>query len=191
MATPFSKRGSCVPPDVNQATIDLMLDYEKCKPNPYNNDGAHTWTIGCGHKCNQGTKCTELPYPIPLSDANMRTLFTSDLQPRLLQLNILIKNDVQLNDNQYGALADLLFNEGYGNLAGSALITRLNNHEDPAVVIPQEFPKFNKAEGVENAGLKRRRQSEIQLAQKSSTVRIFICDKDGDGDAGDPDEGSE
>ena len=62
-----SKRGSCVPPDVNQATIDLMLDYEKCKPNPYNNDGAHTWTIGCGHKCVQATKCTELPYPIPLS----------------------------------------------------------------------------------------------------------------------------
>ena len=67
MATPFRKRGSCVPPDVNQATIDLMLDYQKCKPNPYNNDGAHTWTVGCGHKCAK-PKCTELPYPIPLSD---------------------------------------------------------------------------------------------------------------------------
>ena len=44
---------------------------------------------------------------------------------------------------------------------------------------------------MENAGLERRRQSEIELAQKPSTVRIYICDKDGDGDPGDPDEGSE
>jgi hypothetical protein len=60
-----------------------------------------------------------------------------------------------------------------------------------AVVIPEEFPKFNKAGGVENAGLKKRREAEIALAKTPSTVRACICDKDCDGDPGDPDEGSE
>jgi GH24 family phage-related lysozyme (muramidase) len=51
----------------------------------------------------------------------------------LVQLNNLIKNAVQLNDNQYGALVDLLFNEGYGTLSGSPLITRLNALESPGM----------------------------------------------------------
>jgi hypothetical protein len=60
-------RSTCPTPTVNAATITLIQGYEKFSPAPYK-DANGDWTVGWGHLCNQDKKCTEVSYPIPLSD---------------------------------------------------------------------------------------------------------------------------
>lgn len=74
-----------------------------------------------------------------------------------------VSDSVQLNANQYGALVSWTFNVGCGNMAGSTLVTRLNNGESPNTVAAQELPKWNKAGGNVLAGLTRRRAAEVTL----------------------------
>lgn len=86
----------CVGPKVNQATIDLVKSFESWQPNvckscrfsttwlPIANiyitdiDPVGKATVGYGHLCSN-SKCTDVPYPIPLSMANGEKLLASDL----------------------------------------------------------------------------------------------------------------
>lgn len=62
------------------------------------------------------------------------------------------------------------FNVGCGNAGGSSLISRLNTcSEDVNTVISQELPKWNKSGGQVVAGLTRRRNAEVQLAETSTS----------------------
>ena len=59
--------------------------------------------------------------------------FDEDFQEALNAVERLI--DVELSDDQLGALVSFTFNVGQSALAKSELRKRLNNHEDPMTVI--------------------------------------------------------
>lgn len=66
---------------------------------------------------------------------------------------------------QQAALISFAYNLGLGAVEDSTLRRRLNAGESPAVVIPQEFPKWVHAGEALLEGLVRRRNAEINLAK--------------------------
>lgn len=70
-----------------------------------------------------------------------------------------------INMNEYGALVSWSYNVGCGAAKSSTLIERLNNGEDPKVVLSSELPQWDKSDGQVLSGLLRRRNAEIALAQ--------------------------
>ena len=54
----------------------------------------------------------------------------------------MLNSKANLNRNQYGALISWAFNMGCGNADSSTLVGRLNNGEDPNIVISQELPQW-------------------------------------------------
>lgn len=152
---------------VNQATIDLITEFEGFVPNWYA-DPAHGWDVPTamyGH-----TNATGNP-PFYKSEADRKVKFTKQQGIDTLKLDLsgyeasvkgLVK--VPLNENQYGALVSFTYNLGAGNLAKSTLLKKLNagDYEGAAA----EFAKWNKAAGKVMAGLTRRRAAESALFKK-------------------------
>jgi GH24 family phage-related lysozyme (muramidase) len=68
---------------------------------------------------------------------------------------------VDLTDGQYSALCDFAFNVGGGNLKTSTLLTVVNARQHDRV--PAQFRRWVMAGGKEFAGLKARREREIEL----------------------------
>ncbi len=66
-----------------------------------------------------------------------------------------------LNDGQYGALCDFVFNVGSGNLARSSLLKVVNARQYDRV--PFQFRRWTFAGGKKLPGLKVRREKEIAL----------------------------
>lgn len=92
------------------------------------------------------------------------------LQSHQQAITLDTNSKVHLNANQYGALVSWAFNVGNGNVKSSTLIKRLNAGENANTVISQELPKWNKAGGKVLAGLTRRRNAEVALAKKATSV---------------------
>lgn len=65
--------------------------------------------------------------------------------------------------NQQAALVSWAFNVGLGAVEESTLRKRLAAGEAPSVVVPEELPKWNKADGKTLEGLARRRAAEVRL----------------------------
>lgn len=76
----------------------------------------------------------------------------------------------KLNANQYGAIVSWSFNVGCGAAQSSQLIKRLNTGESPNKVLAAELPKWVHGNGKVLPGLVRRRNAEIALAKKATTV---------------------
>lgn len=155
-------------------------------------------TVGYGHLCSDSS-CSDVPYPIPLSEANGRLLLSSDLAVRLLSSPFRLSfihlpltcweqqvaqncitrdtgSNVVLNANQYGALVSWAFNVGCGNSGSSTLISRLNAGGDPNTVAAEELPKWKFGGGVELPGLVRRRAAEVALHRTAtSTPALPAC----------------
>ena len=70
-----------------------------------------------------------------------------------------------INMNEYGALVSWSYNVGCGAAKSSTVVERLNNGEDPNVVLPSELRQWDKSDGQVLPGLLRRRNAEIALAQ--------------------------
>jgi len=64
---------------------------------------------------------------------------------------------------QQAALVSWAFNVGLGAVEESTLRRRLLAGEDPATVVREELPRWDKADGKPLAGLTRRRQAEVAL----------------------------
>ena len=77
----------------------------------------------------------------------------------------LVPNARKYTPNQQAALISFSYNLGLGALEDSTLRKRLNAGESPAVVIPQEFPKWVHAGEAVLQGLVNRRNAEIALAK--------------------------
>ena len=177
-------RSACTGPQVNQATVDLVASFEGFRASVYTDATGHP-TIGYGHLCQQ-RDCKEVHYPKPLSEADGKKLFSQDLgvsayvvkfcisslkkkQSAQQCITLATGNPVKLNANQYGALVSWAFNVGCGNVKSSSLIARLNKGEDPKAVIARELPQWNKGGGKPIAGLTRRRQAEVALANQPTS----------------------
>ncbi|KAK0622678.1 lysozyme-like domain-containing protein [Immersiella caudata] len=158
---------ACVGPLVNQATIDLIKSFEGWEPDIYP-DPVGLPTVGYGHLC-KGSRCSDVPYPIPLSEADGEKLLQSDL---VIAQNCMTQQTAEavfLNANQYGALVSWAFNVGCGQTLTSSLIQRLNEGiEDPNVIAAFELPRWKYAGGVVLRGLERRRAAEVVLFKTPS-----------------------
>ncbi|KAI1811420.1 lysozyme [Poronia punctata] len=161
-----SLAAACTGPAINQATLDLIGEFEGFIPDVYN-DPTGNPTVGYGHLCQQAG-CAEVPYAIPLSEEDGKKLLADDV----IGFQDCIATDtaqgVTLNANQYGALVSWAYNVGCGNSGGSSLIARLNAGEDPATVIAEELPLWNQSGGVVLPGLERRRAAEVDLANTAT-----------------------
>ncbi|KAK4107211.1 glycoside hydrolase family 24 protein [Canariomyces notabilis] len=156
--------GSCSPPKSNQATVDLIAEFEGFRANVYTDATGHP-TVGYGHLCSN-SKCSDVKYPIPLSSANGKKLLADDMKRFEKCISQMVKATVNLN--QYGALVSWSFNMGCGAAQSSTLVKRLNNGENVNKVLSEELPKWVHGNGKVLPGLVRRRNAEIALAKKAT-----------------------
>lgn len=68
---------------------------------------------------------------------------------------------VLLNQNEFDALVDFVFNVGAGNFLSSTLLRKLNNGDIIGAAV--EFERWDQAKGMVVAGLLRRRKDEEKL----------------------------
>ncbi|KAF7562604.1 hypothetical protein G7046_g1518 [Stylonectria norvegica] len=159
---------ACTGPEVNEATISLVESFEGFSADVYD-DPTGNPTVGYGHLCTEAN-CAEVPYTIPLSDADGESLLRDDIRKAQQCITLDTTSAVVLNANQYGALVSWAFNTGCGNSGSSTLIKRLNNGEDPDTVAGEELPKWNKSNGEVLSGLVRRRAAEVNLFQTATNT---------------------
>jgi lysozyme len=77
IAHPLTER-ACIGPDVNEATISLIKEFEGFVDSPAP-DPIGLPTVGYGHLC-QTSGCSEVPYSFPLTETTASELLASDLK---------------------------------------------------------------------------------------------------------------
>ena len=78
--------------------------------------------------------------------------------------------EVELNQNEFDALASFTYNAGPGSLSDSTLRRRLNAGENKCLVFQEELPKWVYGGSGPMAGLIKRRQAEATLACSGTDV---------------------
>ncbi|PCD23918.1 hypothetical protein AU210_015432 [Fusarium oxysporum f. sp. radicis-cucumerinum] len=166
---------SCRAPKSNAAPVNLIASFEGFRPDDYN-DPIGNPTVGYGHLCD-APQCSEVKYPVPLSVANGKKLLADDMKPASAGVRGLYHSHVEqqskAQQKPVWRTHQLGINMGCGNAESSTLIGRLNNGEDPNTVISQELPQWVYASGQRLPGLVRRRNAEIELAQKPTRRRAL------------------
>lgn len=138
----------------SKAGLHLTEQFEGCRLVSYQ-DQINVWTIGYGHtdRVYAGMTCTQ-------EQAEQWLLL--DIQNAATAVNQSVT--CPLNQNQFDALVDLIFNVGIGNFRKSTLLRLLNiGAYDRA---SKEFEKWNRAGGIVRDGLTRRRLAEKNLFLK-------------------------
>jgi lysozyme len=140
---------------INQVALTLLKGFEQCRLVAFLPVPDDPWTIGWGATgpgIEAGTAWTQ-------QQADDR--LTADLA----RFEQAIQNSVEvdLTDNQYGALVCLVYNIGAGNFNQSHLLQYLNAGK--LDLVAQEWLKWDKAHGETLDGLLRRRQAELALFQ--------------------------
>lgn len=142
---------------VNQATINLIKEFEGCKLQAYQ-CSAGVWTIGYGitAAADVGIKPAE---GITITQDRAEDLLRLAIDKFAAQVDALIT--AKVNQNQRGAVISLAFNIGVGAVSKSTVLRELNagNYDKAAAA----FQMWNKAGGVVSKGLVRRREAERQL----------------------------
>jgi len=138
---------------INEAGLDLVKRSEGLRLEKYQ-DVAGKWTIGYGHLIKKGEA-----FESPITEERATELLEQDLRLAESAVNELVS--VPLNDNQYSALVDFVYNVGKGNFEASTLLKRLNAGKYSAAA--DEFLKWVYAGGRRIEGLARRRSAERAL----------------------------
>jgi lysozyme len=140
-----------------QIAANLTASFEGFSAVPYL-DPAGIWTQGYGATFDaDGHPITQESPPITRAIAltwlatDMKIAF-SDIQHEIL---------VPLTDNEKAALADFIYNCGAGNFNGSTMLKLLN--EGKYALAADQLLNWDHVNGVELAGLLRRRQAEMDL----------------------------
>lgn len=137
----------------------LIKSFESCRLRAYL-DGGGVWTIGFGHTngVKQGDTCTQEE-----ADA----LFDAEIVIYEDGVNSLVK--APINQNEFDALVSFAYNVGLDidtddvaeGLGDSTLLKKLNKWDYAGAA--DEFPKWNKDNGIVVNGLTRRRKAEQAL----------------------------
>lgn len=134
--------------------IALISTFEQLRESAYPDPGTGgaPWTLGYGHTAGvkEGDTCNP--------DQALAWL-QNDAQGAAACVNAATK--VILTQNQFDALASLVFNIGCHNFDGSGLLKTLNAGDYQGA--SRHFSAWNKANGTILAGLSRRRQAEMEL----------------------------
>jgi len=154
---PRGKVSAAAGREISAAAVDLVKHFEGCYLKAYT-DAVGVWTIGYGHTQHEGDL---IPGPgMVITQAEADRLLAHDLGREAGNVQELLQ--VQLNDEQFGALVSFTFNVGDGNLERSTLLNRVN-HRRWLDAAHDEFVKWNHAGGRVLRGLTRRRISEANL----------------------------
>lgn len=145
----------------SQAGIDLIHSFEqlrlKAYPDPGSKDGK-PYTVGwgsTGSDIGPGTVWTK-------EKADQR--FASDLRKFEQAVSLLVK--VPLAQYQFDALVSFTYNLGIGSLKSSTLLKMLNEGDYSNAGL--QLLRWTKNDGVEMAGLVRRRKAELKMFKGES-----------------------
>ncbi len=143
--------------NVNQATLDLIKQYEGCKLTAYQ-DIVGIWTIGYGTTtaANLGIiPCKGLT----ITQERAEELLKQGVDKFAAQVDAMIT--AKINQNERGACVCLAYNIGPGAFSKSTVLRELNaGNKDKAAAA---FKMWNKAGGKVVKGLANRREAEIKL----------------------------
>lgn len=137
---------------VNEAGILLVQKHESCRLKAYRDTGG-VWTIGWGHT---GKHVVE---GMTITQEQADDFLLSDLDWAEEAVCQHIK--VELNDNQFAALVDFVFNEGETQFAKSTLVRVINNGAYDEV--PNQLRRWIYDNGVVLQELRNRREDEAVL----------------------------
>jgi GH24 family phage-related lysozyme (muramidase) len=152
--------------DINQATINLVKEFEGCKLEAYQ-DIVGVWTIGYG--TTEGAGLGVVPKPgmkITQEEAELLLMaglkkFAEQIKPKFMR---------QVNDNQFGALLSLAYNIGPSAFSRSSALMMVN--EGQFIKAADAIRLWNKAGGKMNKGLVRRREAERTLFLTPTTLVV-------------------
>jgi lysozyme len=135
--------------------VALTKEFEGCQLTAYS-DPAGVWTVGYGHTG------SDVRQGVTITQHQADDFLMADLKEAGRFVNIYVK--VQINQNQFDALTDFVYNLGVGSFKSSTLLLLINNGDFDKAAL--EFGKWNKAGAVEVPGLTRRRAAEAALFTK-------------------------
>jgi GH24 family phage-related lysozyme (muramidase) len=142
---------------VNQATIDLIKQFEGCKLTAYQ-DIVGVWTIGYGITDGAGVGIKPAQ-GMTITQDRAEDLLRQAVDQFAEKVDALI--DVKVTPNEFGACVSLAYNIGPNAFAKSTVLRELNvGHKDKAAAA---FRMWNKAGGEVIKGLVNRREAEIKL----------------------------
>jgi lysozyme len=137
---------------IPKQAIDLIKSFENCKLAVYL-DQRGIPTQGWGHT----NGITTASAPITQQQADEWLALDVAWAGEDVEREV----EVPLNDNQFSALVDFVYECGSGNFAKSSLLTVLNRGFYDQV--PAHLAMWNESGGVVSAGLVRRRAAEVAL----------------------------
>jgi GH24 family phage-related lysozyme (muramidase) len=140
--------------------LQLTKDSEGFRSHLYN-DAAQYCTIAYGHLVKLAPCDGTEPgvFLDGVTEPEGAELLRDDMETA--ERVVLTAVDVELSDGQYAALCDFVYNVGGGNFRRSTLRKVVNRNDFEQV--PFQLRRWVKAGGRELAGLKKRREREIEL----------------------------
>lgn len=136
----------------SQKGLALTKQFEGLRPTAYQ-DSVGVWTIGHGHTG------PDVRPGLSITQQQASDLLMKDVASAVADVNRLVR--VTLNQNQFDALVDFVFNAGGGNFATSTLLRNLNAGNYAAAAA--QFPLWVHAGKQILAGLVSRRNAEQTL----------------------------
>lgn len=150
------------PTDLSERGLRMLCAMEAYVGHVYHGraDRPDVLTVGYGHVLTPAEKAAGT-YANGLTRAEALELCKQDLRPVTLAVSTLVK--VPISQAQFDALVSFAFNVGEGQkgLAGSTLLRKLNACD--YIGAAAEFVRWDHANGVEDMGLKGRREGEARL----------------------------
>jgi len=134
----------------------IVAEFEGCKLTSYL-CSAGVATIGYGHTG------ADVKLGQTITQQQADAWLAQDLQRFADGIHRLLPGSQHWGANQQAALISWAFNVGLGAMEGSTLRKRLIAKEPGIIVVPQELPKWDKANGKALPGLTRRRAAEVAL----------------------------
>ena len=155
----WSQAGKQPDPMYLAPALRIIKEFEGCHLVAYACP-AGIWTIGWGNTQIDGRPVKQGD---KISQDKADTMLRDSVEQFAARLYTLIPATKNYGGNQQAALLSWLYNVGGGAVEESTLRRRINAGESAQVVIPQELPKWDKANGKPLAGLTRRRAAEVAL----------------------------
>jgi lysozyme len=138
---------------IPEVTYEIIKKYEGYSSKRYI-DADGNDTIGYGHECKKGDGLDVI------SMAQADNLLDYDIN-MAAQAVLRLTTEVQLNDNQFAALIDFVFNLGAGSFQASTLRMVINRGDFEEA--PEQFKKWIYGNNRKLPGLIERRQAEVNL----------------------------
>ena len=138
--------------EIPECGVDLIKRFEGCELTAYQDQGG-VLSVGYGHT---GDDVCE---GMTITQEQADDFLEQDLQTSQNAIDQLVT--VPLTKNQNGALLSFVYNVGQGNFKKSTLLKRLNANQ--YLLAADQFPAWDKVDGLVNAGLHRRRLAEQEL----------------------------